>query len=150
MLNVHATGGRDMLEAAKNALDPMENAPKLIAVTVLTSMAENDLLDIGVQRKVSEQALGLAELARAAGLDGVVCSAQEASLLRQKVGDKFVLVTPGIRLREGVSHDQKRVMTPIEAVKSGSDYLVIGRPITQAADPMAVVRSTNSQIIESM
>jgi len=151
MLNVHAAGGRDMLEAAKKALAPMEkDAPKLIAVTVLTSLADNDLLDIGVQRKVSEQALRLAKLADAAGLDGVVCSAQEAPLLRQKLGDKFVLVTPGIRLQDDASHDQKRVMTPIEAVKSGSDYLVIGRPITQAADPMAVIRSTNTLIIESM
>jgi orotidine-5'-phosphate decarboxylase len=150
MINVHASGGRDMLEAARDALVPMINAPKLIAVTVLTSLADDDLLDIGVQRKVQEQTLGLAELARATGLDGVVCSAQETSLLRQNLGDKFLLVTPGIRPRGVISDDQKRVMTPTEAVNLGSDYLVIGRPITQAADPMAVIFSINSQIMESM
>ena len=138
-----------MLAAAKNALAPMQqNAPKLIAVTVLTSLVDRDLLDIGVQRNTSEQVLGLAELTRAAGLDGVVCSAHEASLLRKQLGDKFVLVTPGIRLREGVSHDQRRVMTPKDAVNAGSDYLVIGRPITRASDPMAALRFAHSQIME--
>lgn len=146
MLNVHASGGMDMLKAAKNALASVENPPKLIAVTVLTSLTDDNLLEIGIQRKLSEQVIRLARLADVAGLDGVVCSAHEAAWLRQNLGDEFLLVTPGIRLRDGEVHDQKRVMTPVEALRLGANYLVIGRAITQAADPMAVIDSIQSQI----
>ncbi|MCP4409756.1 MAG: orotidine-5'-phosphate decarboxylase [Gammaproteobacteria bacterium] len=146
MLNVHASGGRSMLEAAKDALAGVDSAPLLIAVTVLTSLDDRDLGQIGIERSVQEQTLGLAALAQSVGIDGVVCSAHEAQFLRQNLGDEFVLVTPGIRLHESSSDDQKRIMTPVEALRMGSDYLVIGRPITQAADPGTAVRMINAKI----
>lgn len=146
MLNVHASGGRSMLEAAKNAMAGVDSAPLLIAVTVLTSLDDRDLGQIGIERSVQDQTLGLAALAQSVGIDGVVCSAHEAQFLRQNLGDEFVLVTPGIRLHESSSDDQKRIMTPVEALRMGSDYLVIGRPITQAVDPRTAVRMINAKI----
>ncbi len=146
MLNIHASGGRSMMEAAKDAISALNEPPKLIAVTVLTSMDDADLKTIGIQRSPHAQALELALLTQSAGLDGVVCSAQEATLLRQKLASDLLLVTPGIRLAKTQAHDQKRVMDPLQAIRAGADYLVIGRSITQAKDPLAVVRSINAQI----
>jgi orotidine-5'-phosphate decarboxylase len=148
MVNVHASGGRKMMEAARDALLPYgENAPRLIAVTVLTSMEQSDLADIGLDIDPFEQVLRLASLTQQVGLDGVVCSAQEASALKMKLGKEFQLITPGIRLDVTTKHDdQSRVMTPVDAVSSGADYLVIGRPVTQAADPLAVLKQINQSL----
>ncbi|THB71382.1 MAG: orotidine-5'-phosphate decarboxylase [Gammaproteobacteria bacterium] len=135
MINVHATGGSRMMEAAKKALDDNNYNTKLIAVTVLTSMADDDLLEIGVDCGARQQVLKLAGLAEKSGLDGVVCSAHEAGPIKEKQGASFLTVTPGIRLPESEAGDQRRVMTPVNAVAAGADYLVIGRSITQSEDP---------------
>lgn len=147
MVNVHASGGVAMMEKAKAALTPFgDKAPLLIAVTVLTSMDEIQLKQLGIDKSPQEQVLYLAKLAQQAGLDGVVCSAQEAQLLKSQLGSEFTLVTPGIRPAGSDAGDQKRIMTPELAVASGSDYLVIGRPITQAADPVAVLTEINESL----
>lgn len=147
MVNVHACGGKRMMEAAKAALIPYgQNAPILIAVTVLTSMEQEDLAQMGVTITPAEQVTRLAKLTKDSGLDGVVCSSKEASILKQALGAEFLLITPGIR-PAGTEHgDQRRVMTPAEAIKAGSDYLVIGRPITQANEPTQVLTEINSSI----
>lgn len=136
MLNVHALGGGAMMEAAKKAIGDDENAPLLIAVTLLTSMDEMTYQQIGFAGTLSELVLKLATLAQRSGLDGVVCSAQEAGLLHEKLGAEFELVTPGIRPAGSETGDQHRIMTPKQALEAGSHYLVIGRPITAARDPM--------------
>lgn len=141
MVNVHASGGRRMLEAARAAIPANTDGPLLIAVTVLTSMDSEDLLSIGCDRSPQEQAILLAELANSCGFDGVVCSAKEAVEMKQQLGNDFKLVTPGIRPKDSSSGDQKRVMTPAEAISAGSDYLVVGRPITQAEDPQIALQS---------
>jgi orotidine-5'-phosphate decarboxylase len=146
MLNVHALGGRAMLEAARDAVAAAKRPPLLIAVTVLTSMGAQDLHEVGIVGEPDAAALRLAKLAQASGLDGVVCSAQEAALLKRECGIDFSLVTPGIRLAGGANDDQQRVMTPVTAIRAGADYLVIGRPVTQAADPVAVLESINREI----
>lgn len=146
MLNVHALGGRAMLEAAREAVAASRQPPLLIAVTLLTSMAARDLADVGIAGDPAAAALRLAQLAQASGLDGVVCSAQEAQLLRRACGGKFLLVTPGIRLSAGEADDQQRIMTPAAAIAAGADYLVIGRPVTQASDPAAVLDKINREI----
>lgn len=146
MINVHASGGIAMLEAARAGVDAQTHRPKLIAVTVLTSMDDEDLKQIGLHRSAQEQALALAELTQRCGLDGVVCSAIEAPAMRQAAGPDFILVTPGIRPEASQAGDQKRVMGPAEAVRAGSDYLVIGRPITKAADPVQVLSSINATL----
>ena len=146
MLNVHASGGRKMMEAAKEAVDQSAHKPLLIAVTVLTSMDEAGLREIGVDRRPAEQVKHLAGLAQQSGLDGVVCSAQETADLRATFGEDFVLVTPGIRPAGTNAGDQSRIMTPASAVRAGSDYLVVGRPITQAEDPLTVLRTINQEI----
>jgi len=146
MVNVHALGGRKMLEAAANAVANSSKPPKLIAVTMLTSMAAEDLSDIGINQTPAQMVLRLATLARDSGLDGVVCSAQEASLLREHLGQSFCLVTPGIRPAQASLDDQSRVMTPQAALLAGSSYLVIGRPITQAADPLQALRNINLEV----
>jgi orotidine-5'-phosphate decarboxylase len=138
MVNVHASGGRRMLEAAREAVDASSNSPLLIAVTVLTSMTKEDLLTIGIDVEPAEQVMRLASLAKDVGLDGVVCSALEAQGLKAALGKEFCLVTPGIRPIGASADDQRRIVTPQAAMANGSDYLVIGRPITQAADPAAV------------
>ena len=148
MVNVHALGGRKMMEAAREAMSLYPQSPKLIAVTVLTSMAQEDLTDLGIVTTPAEMALRLAKLARDSGLDGVVCSAREAALLRQHCGSEFCLVTPGIRLADAAADDQSRVMTPCAALGQGADYLVIGRPITRAADPLQVLQGIIKQIGE--
>ncbi|MBM3343722.1 MAG: orotidine-5'-phosphate decarboxylase [Betaproteobacteria bacterium] len=146
MINVHASGGRAMMQAAREALDGGATRPKLIAVTVLTSMAQSDLADIGIPGGAEAAVLRLARLAQAAGLDGVVCSAQEARVLRAACGAGFHLVTPGIRLADAGQDDQKRVMTPRAAIEAGADFLVIGRPITQAAQPIAALERIQREI----
>ncbi len=147
MLNVHASGGRSMMEAAREALVEFgEQRPKLIAVTVLTSLAQEDLSQIGIDCSPEEQVSRLAILTRDSGLDGVVCSAAETRLLRAQLPKEFCLVTPGIRRAEDASGDQKRILGPAEAVRSGSDYLVVGRPITQADSPNDVLKEFNSAI----
>jgi orotidine-5'-phosphate decarboxylase len=146
MLNVHASGGRTMLEAARDAVGSHPGAPKLIAVTLLTSMTDRDLADVGLTGSSVDVVRRLALLAKSAGFDGVVCSGQEAAPLRSACGSAFCLVTPGIRPAATRVDDQMRVMTPRDALAAGSDYLVIGRPITQAADPVAALAAINGDI----
>lgn len=146
MMNVHASGASAMMQAAREALEGIAERPKLIAVTVLTSLAESDLAEIGMSGNPLDNALRLARLAQAAGLDGVVCSAQEANALRLACGAGFNLVTPGIRLADAAQDDQKRVMTPKAAIHEGADYLVIGRPITQSADPIETLKRIEREI----
>ncbi|HET9662983.1 MAG TPA: orotidine-5'-phosphate decarboxylase [Burkholderiales bacterium] len=146
MLDVHASGGRAMLHAAREALAQESSPPLLVAVTVLTSLNVTDLAELGIAGTPADTAIRLARLARSCGLDGAVCSAQEAAALRREFGAGFCLVTPGIRLAQTQQDDQQRIMTPHAAIASGADYLVIGRPITLAPDPLAVLRDINSQI----
>ena len=146
MINVHALGGSKMMDAAVNALAEKKNKPYLIAVTVLTSMSAADLNELGIEKTPSELAVHLAQLAKKSGLDGVVCSAQEAKLMRQKLGEDFLLITPGIRPEGSSQDDQQRIMTPKDAISAGSNYLVLGRPITQADDPVGILRTINSDI----
>jgi len=140
MVNVHALGGRRMLEAARAALAHVERRPQLIAVTILTSLAQDDLHDIGIESTPAQMVSRLARLTQACGLDGVVCSAQEAATLRSQCGADFRLVTPGIRPAQAAVDDQARIMTPSAALAAGASYLVIGRPITQAPDPLQALR----------
>jgi len=150
MVNVHASGGLKMMEKAREALDVYgDKAPLLIAVTVLTSMGEEDLLGLGITKLPAEQVSHLARLTKQAGLDGVVCSAQEAISLKQDLGKDFKLVTPGIRPVGASVDDQKRIMTPKAAVDIGVDYLVIGRPITQAQDPHTVLQDINQSLVNN-
>ena len=146
MANVHASGGSRMMSAARKALDSKGSEMLLIGVTVLTSMDASDLEEVGVRRNPSAQVLHLAELAKNSGLDGVVCSAQEAKLLKESLGPAFKLVTPGIRLANSAADDQRRILTPADAVALGSDYLVIGRPITQSTDPLATLSEINRSL----
>ena len=146
MINVHAMGGRKMLEAAREAIPVNASNPKLIAVTVLTSMGEEDLKDIGLNTTPAEQVKRLAFLTNECGLDGVVCSPQEINLLRETITTDFELVTPGIRPQWSVTGDQKRIMTPAQAMQQGSNYLVIGRPITQAEKPMAALEKIEQEL----
>ena len=145
MINVHASGGFDMMSEARVALEEVPGTrPLLIAVTVLTSLGEDDLTKQGILCSPAEQVVRLAEMTSEAGLDGVVCSAAETPLLRERFGDGFVLLTPGIRRTRDVRGDQKRVVGPAEALAMGSTYLVVGRPITQTASPAQALREFNS------
>ncbi len=146
MVNVHASGGRRMMDAARSALVDLPQRPLLIAVTVLTSMSAEDLGEVGVSDAPAAQVLRLARLAQSCGLDGVVCSAQEATLLRTELGEEFRLVTPGIRPAGAEAGDQRRVMTPAQALHAGATDLVIGRPITAASDPLAVLEQIQTEI----
>jgi orotidine-5'-phosphate decarboxylase len=146
MMNVHAAGGPRMLSAAREAMEGATHRPLLIAVTVLTSMGPAELAAIGVDADAERQVLRLASLARDAGLDGVVCSAREAPMLRQRLGQHFRLVTPGIRPTGYEAGDQTRILTPIQALQAGADYLVIGRPITQSTDPVATLQQISAEI----
>ncbi|MEN3754104.1 orotidine-5'-phosphate decarboxylase [Mangrovibacter yixingensis] len=142
MVNVHASGGARMMTAAKEALVAFgADAPLLIAVTVLTSMEASDLADLGITVTPAEYAERLARLTNQCGLDGVVCSAQEAVRFKQVLGQSFRLVTPGIRPEGSDAGDQRRIMTPAAAQEAGVDYMVIGRPITRAADPAQALKS---------
>lgn len=144
MINVHALGGRKMLLAAREAI--AQGSTKLIAVTLLTSMDENDLADIGLQGNPEQIVERLARLTKDCALDGVVCSALEATNLRQLLGSDFCLVTPGIRLSDETLDDQKRITTPKLAIRNGANYLVIGRPITQANDPYLALCQLNQAV----
>ena len=146
MMNVHALGGRAMLDAAREAIDSAEHKPKLLAVTVLTSLTEPELREVGIDASPLVEVMKLAVLARDCGLDGVVCSAQEAATIRDRLGSGFLRVTPGIRLLEEAAGDQKRVMTPRNAIESGASYLVVGRSVTRAADPLSVLARINRDI----
>jgi len=147
MVNVHASGGRRMMEAAKAILEPYgDKAPLLIAVTVLTSMDQSDLTELGINLTPAEQVKRLALLTKSSGLDGVVCSSHEAEELKALLGKDFKLVTPGIRPAGSDAGDQRRIKTPKQAIDSGSDYLVIGRPITQAEDPVAILHNINDSL----
>lgn len=144
MINVHALGGRKMLMAAREAI--AQGSTKLIAVTLLTSMDQNDLADIGLQGNPEQIVERLTRLAKDCALDGVVCSALEAANLRQQIGKDFCLVTPGIRPFNNQADDQKRITTPLQAIRNGSSYLVIGRLITQANDPLLMCQQLNAEI----
>lgn len=146
MVNVHGTGGRRMLCAAREALPANGPRPLLIAVTVLTSVAAEELAETGVPGTLETQVLRLARLAEQCGLDGVVCSAREATLLRTELGAQPVLVTPGIRPGGSPPDDQRRTLTPREALAAGSDFLVVGRPVTAARDPLAALRTLMSEM----
>jgi orotidine-5'-phosphate decarboxylase len=151
MINVHASGGRAMMLAAHAALTRTAAErgvprPLLVAVTVLTSLNAGDLAEIGIADSTEDEVLRLAKLAASCGLDGVVCSAAEAVALRRAMGPRFKLVTPGIRPRGAGVDDQSRVVTPEDAIANGADYLVIGRPITGAADPLAALRDINASL----
>jgi orotidine-5'-phosphate decarboxylase len=146
MVNVHALGGERMLHAAREGLARGARRPLLIAVTILTSMDADDLAAVGLTGTPAENVLRLAMLARHCELDGVVCSSRESAALRARLGSDFLLVTPGIRPAGTASDDQRRVMTPVDAIRSGSSYLVIGRPVTRADDPLSVLRTINSAL----
>lgn len=147
MMNVHASGGPKMMEFARESLDNYTaNRPLLIAVTVLTSMDQQQLTAIGINSTPEQQVLKLAQLTHNCGLDGVVCSAQESALLKSSIADDFKLVTPGIRPEGSAKGDQIRVMTPKQAIQAGSDYLVIGRPITQSVDPLKTLIEINRSL----
>ncbi|MAD77013.1 MAG: orotidine-5'-phosphate decarboxylase [Rheinheimera sp.] len=150
MVNVHASGGSKMMSAARDSLQRFGiNKPKLIAVTVLTSMEQSDLTEMGITLTPAQQVQKLATLAANSGLDGVVCSAQEAVALKQQFGKNFQLVTPGIRPASANADDQKRIMTPAAAVQAGVDYLVIGRPITQATSPLLALQAIVNEVINA-
>lgn len=150
MLDVHASGGSKMIAAAREALAAYTRPPLLIAVTVLTSFNEGDLSELGIAGSIQDQVLRLATLAQHSGADGVVCSALEANMLRQACGEQFALVTPGIRLanHQANSDDQARITTPSDAMAAGSHYLVMGRPITRAADPIAVLTQIQNELAQ--
>ncbi|MFV8817105.1 orotidine-5'-phosphate decarboxylase [Haliea sp. E17] len=146
MVNVHASGGRRMMEAAAETLAGLQQRPLLIAVTVLTSMTEQDLQETGCEESLEQRVSRLAGLTADSGLDGVVCSAREATRLKAERGAGFALVTPGIRLAGDSAGDQRRVLTPADALAAGSDYLVIGRSITAAADPLAALQRVHAEL----
>ncbi len=147
MFNIHASGGRTMMEAARESIDSLGNQrPLLIGVTVLTSFLKKDLEQTGIHSYPEDQVSKLAFLARDSGLDGVVCSAAETKLLRSQIDDKFCLVTPGIRRPEDAIGDQKRIIGPAEAIQNGSNYLVVGRPITSADSPNGALIEFNDAV----
>ncbi len=150
LLTVHAMGGRAMLKAAAEAAASYaDRAPRLLAVTTLTSMAQSDLEDVGIKRTLTEQAIALAKLSMDCGIHGVVTSALEAQSLRQALGPSAILLTPGIRAAGDKSGDQKRVATPAMAVKAGANFLVVGRPILMAADPQAAAKAIQEEITDT-
>ncbi len=146
MVNVHTLGGPKMLTAAAEALANFKHRPLLIGVTVLTSMDEAQLKAIGLEVSPPEQVKRLASLCRDSGLDGVVSSAWEVPLIKERCGSEFICVTPGIRPKGAATGDQSRIMTPEEAVRQGSDYLVIGRPITRSENPAGTLAAINSSL----
>lgn len=149
MLSVHTLGGRQMLEAARAAVDQASHHPLLIGVTVLTSHEERDMTDLGLSQDIGTQVERLTQLAQNCRLDGVVCSPREVERLRQRCGKKFSLVTPGVRPANAPMDDQRRTLTPGEAIAHGADYLVIGRPVTRAPDPVTVLAQIADDIRQS-
>ncbi|MBW9258272.1 MAG: orotidine-5'-phosphate decarboxylase [Candidatus Thiodiazotropha sp. (ex. Lucinisca nassula)] len=150
MMNLHASGGRRMMVAARERLEQRSERPLLIAVTILTSLGIEDITEVGYQGEPAENVLRLAKLTDESGLDGVVCSPREASDIRQQLGGDFLLVTPGVRPSSAAKDDQRRVMTPAEAMGAGSSYLVVGRPITAADDPIQALQAINAEVAESL
>ncbi|MET0050344.1 MAG: orotidine-5'-phosphate decarboxylase [Candidatus Thiodiazotropha sp.] len=150
MMNLHASGGRKMMETARERLERHTDRPYLVAVTILTSLSKEDISEVGFSGEVADQVLRLASLTRDAGLDGVVCSPQEARTLRQSLGESFLLVTPGVRPKSAATHDQQRVMTPGDAIIAGSSYLVVGRPITGAEDPIQALQQINAEVTAAL
>lgn len=146
MVNVHASGGRAMMEAAAKRLEQQRLETRLIAVTVLTSMQADDLTEIGVSSTLGEHVTRLAQLAQQSGLHGVVCSAQESAQLASLCGDAFLKVTPGIRPAFAAANDQQRIMSPSEAIQAGSTHLVVGRPVTQAESPMDALMAIEKEL----
>lgn len=146
MVNVHTLGGRKMMEAAREAIDKCSSQPLLIGVTILTSMGETDIAEVGLTGSPADNVQRLAGLAKLSGLDGVVCSPREVSVLRERIGDDFTLVTPGIRPAWAEKGDQTRITTPADAISLGSDYLVIGRPITGADDPLMALGKIEEEL----
>lgn len=146
MVNVHASGGRNMMQTTLQRLKDGGYKTHLIAVTVLTSMGREDLLEVGLDIDPADQVLRLAKLAQSSGLDGVVCSAQEAPVLRQALGSDFLLVTPGIRPVGTAADDQKRIVTPQQAIADGVNHMVIGRPITRADNPAQALQGIYQSI----
>jgi len=146
MMNVHCLGGRKMMTEAANALAQSAQAPLLIGVTILTSMGEDDIGEVGIAGPIAQRVLSLAQLAQDAGLDGIVCSPLEITSVREALGVDFALVTPGIRPATSAADDQKRIMTPAQALTTGASYLVIGRPITQAKDPLQALADITAEI----
>jgi orotidine-5'-phosphate decarboxylase len=146
IVNVHALGGERMLLAAREGVERASRVPLLIAVTILTSMDANDLAAVGLSGSPQDNVIRLATLAHQCGLDGVVCSSRETGVLRDRLATDFSLITPGIRPAGSQADDQRRVMTPADAIRAGSSYLVIGRPVTRADDPVSVLRTINSEL----
>lgn len=146
IFNIHASGGEAMMKAAVEAASQSRPRPKIIGVTVLTSMSDDDLVAVGQATPADAQVSRLAKLAKASGLDGVVCSPREIALVRKACGPEFLIVTPGVRPAGAALGDQRRVMTPAEAVKAGANILVIGRPITAAPDPAAAAKAIADEV----
>jgi orotidine-5'-phosphate decarboxylase len=146
MVNLHASGGRRMMETARERLERLPERPLLVAVTILTSLGEADIAEVGFSGTPVENVLRLARLTDDCGLDGIVCSPREAPDVRPQVGRDFLLVTPGVRPRDASLDDQQRVKTPLDALQGGADMLVIGRPITAAPDPLASLRRIQAEI----
>jgi len=146
MITLHASGGKEMMSRAVAAAAQQPTKPLLLAVTILTSLKDEDLKAIGMEGTAGDQVLRLAELAKEAGVDGVVCSPKEIEIIRQEIGQDFLIVTPGIRPRWAASDDQKRIMTPGQAIENGADYLVIGRPIIEASSPCEAFRRINEEL----
>ena len=146
MLNVHAQGGQAMMQAAREGAEIVDRRPFVIAVTLLTSMSQQDLDALGINRSVDEMVTDLSRQAVESGLDGVVCSAREAPVLRRELGPAPLLVTPGIRPQWAASDDQQRIVTPEQALADGASYLVIGRPITRHEDPAAALEQINATL----
>jgi orotidine-5'-phosphate decarboxylase len=140
MVNVHASGGRKMMQFAREAIEKSDHKPLLIGVTILTSLNRQDIAEVGLDIEPAEQVLRLAKLAKESGMDGVVCSPLEVAELKQQIGQDFCLVTPGVRPAGSNIGDQQRVMTPSQALTAGSDYLVIGRPITENSNPLEALK----------
>lgn len=147
MVNVHALGGRKMMQAAREAVEKFHQRPRLIAVTILTSMDVQDITEVGLRGTPKDNVLSLARLANESGLDGVVCSPKEVVQLRQQFDTNFLLITPGVRPQGASQDDQKRTMTPRQALQSGASYLVIGRPITKADDPLRALQAIGAEIM---
>lgn len=146
MVDVHAQGGRAMLEAAREAVDAADHQPLLIAISVLTSLDEPQLTELGISASPQQQVARLASLAQAVGFDGMVCSPVEVALLRRQWGHNACLVTPGIRPAGSAPDDQRRTLTPLEALTQGASYLVVGRPITRAPDPAAALEAMHADL----
>lgn len=150
MVNLHASGGRKMMETAAERLAKRAERPMLIAVTILTSLSQEEIAEIGYVGSPEQNVVRFASLAQQSGLDGVVCSPREAAPLRAELGQDFQLVTPGVRPASASLDDQTRVMTPGDAMRAGSSYLVVGRPITAAADPLASLNAINAEVAEAL